>query len=465
MNTSVRTAALILNWNKKETVLKLLADIKNVSDCRADIFVVDNASTDGSAKAIQEAYPDVTILHNKKNLGGTGGFNSGLFHIIQKERYEYIWLLDNDIRVTNNTLNELEMIMNADEGIGIAGSRIQDIDQPEVTVETGANVRWDMMGVVPVNRNSTENLNGIIDVDYVAICSALVRISALKITGLMDDRFFLCWDDMDWGQYFIKNGYRVVAVCQSIVFHGSFTERDRGDLSNYYYGIRNAFLFYSKHVPDNKRIILFYNSLRFYLKLYFFYRFHAHRLKAGLIKQAVQDFYFSRWGKIQEYCNGKKKRFSEDEHLYLLNPEKILIPLIGTSYQNSMNLLSDIKIRYPGASMHIIITRDRKNYFKEYSKTLIDNRMLSRVSYLLEQLAKLHKKKFDVVAAALPTPFIYAAPKVMFYDEQTRLFSVIRLGRLKCHRIIGSNLLGEIFSILVFPYIYYQSLVYKSGKK
>lgn len=462
METREQIAVLILNWNKARDIITLLTDLDRVKNQNLfDVFVVDNASTDDSVKLITVAFPHVNLIVNKTNLGGTGGFNSGIQHIVQRKKYEYIWLLDNDARIVETTLEELLRVMEEDHNIGLAGSRIQDIDHPSMIVETGSNFRWDTIGVIPVNRNSKGDPKEIIEVDYVAICSALVRVNALKVTGIMDTRMFLCWDDMEWGLCFKENGFKVVAVCKSIAFHGSFTERDRGNVTNYYYGVRNALLAYSKHCPDRKRAKVFLSGLRFYVNLYFFFLFHGFKNEAGLICTALSDFYNNRWGRLENF-DREMKVTARGKKGNCIVPEKILVSLIGVSFKNSMELLSQIEKRFPKSEIHILISMDRKNYFENFSKILIDTRCSNKTTYLLKLLFKLYRQKFKFVISVIPTPFIYSAPAVMFYDTEKCLFYTQKSGVFRLYRIILSHLLGEVFSFLIFPFILYKSYVYKN---
>ena len=103
----MKIATIIVNWNKKNDVLDLINDLSGIAEPSFDIFVVDNASTDGSPEAIRNRFPHVHLIINKENLGGTGGFNTGVDHILKLGGYDYIWLLDNDAKIKNDTLTEL----------------------------------------------------------------------------------------------------------------------------------------------------------------------------------------------------------------------------------------------------------------------------------------------------------------------------------------------------------------------
>lgn len=102
---------IIVTWNKKDYVLDLLNSLRNLdyASSAIDTVVVDNASNDGTAEAIRELFPQVNLICNPENIGGTGGFNTGLkWAFAQPDgKYKYLWLLDNDVLVHRAALSEL----------------------------------------------------------------------------------------------------------------------------------------------------------------------------------------------------------------------------------------------------------------------------------------------------------------------------------------------------------------------
>lgn len=81
-----RVGAVICNFNKKEDVLNCIQSVLESKYTDYDLYVVDNASSDGSAEAIREKYgSQVKVLVNAENLGGSGGFNTGLRKALEKD--------------------------------------------------------------------------------------------------------------------------------------------------------------------------------------------------------------------------------------------------------------------------------------------------------------------------------------------------------------------------------------------
>ncbi|SHG20413.1 Glycosyl transferase family 2 [Desulfacinum infernum DSM 9756] len=92
-------AVIVLNWNGKEDTLECLDSLSRVNYPRCRLIVVDNASSDGSVEAIRQAFPEVVILRNSRNLGYAGGNNVGIRYAL-KIGCEYLCILNNDTIVT-----------------------------------------------------------------------------------------------------------------------------------------------------------------------------------------------------------------------------------------------------------------------------------------------------------------------------------------------------------------------------
>ncbi len=108
-----------------------------------DIVVVDNASTDGSAEHIKNRFGNrVKLLVNEENLGGSGGFNTGIRYALEKG-YEYVWCLDNDVLVDENAAEELYAFLEAHPEVGMAGSKVYHMEDPDYVQQFGIDIIWD----------------------------------------------------------------------------------------------------------------------------------------------------------------------------------------------------------------------------------------------------------------------------------------------------------------------------------
>lgn len=457
-----RVGVVIVNWNKPMELKRLLDSLLTLNYDNHDIYVVDNASTDDSVLIVKNHSLKTNLILNGENKGGTGGFNSGIRFAMQTKGYEYIWLLDNDVTVTPGALLELTKVMLSDPLIGISGSRILNLADPEFIVESGAFFDWRVGTVRPVHRNIKKcdaQGEAIIQVDYVAVCSALVRVSAIPNVGLMDERYFLFWDDMDWGIAFQDAGFKAVAVPASEVYHAAFTEY-RSLVVDSYYGIRNQLLTFSKYRHHKYATHGMFNMLRRASKTSIFTILSCN-YGGKLSFLGYWDFLRGQWGKIPWSVPGSKLQLKIKKQIIFASSRVLLIPMKDVNQAaNVINCLLEKGV----SNIDILVSNDRKMLFEKFTScgfVIIDytsqNVMLkSAVSFL-----KIFFKGYDVSVKSSGdkiSPFTYAVRKTVSYDEENKQFIESDEGLWNIWRVIISILFGEIMGCIMFFFAWLKSL-------
>ena len=92
MNTP-KVAIVIVTWNRLSDVVSLIESLSKLNYDNFETVVVDNASSDGTAEELKHRFPSITLLVNDTNLGGTGGFNRGIDHVLKKIDCKYTEIL------------------------------------------------------------------------------------------------------------------------------------------------------------------------------------------------------------------------------------------------------------------------------------------------------------------------------------------------------------------------------------
>jgi GT2 family glycosyltransferase len=310
---------IIVTWNKKKYVIQLLESIYqvNFNEFKINILVIDNASIDNTAATLKKKFPEVRIIVNKKNLGGTGGFNRGIsWALTQKEKsFDYLWLLDNDVVVHNQTLHYLVETLEKEKNAAICGSTIMQLDFPWRINEMGAFVDL-AKGKLILHRYQEEiselkkmsvnqlakykldlstrliNCPEYMDVDYVAAASLLIKTSVARKAGLWDN-YFIHFDDVEWCLRIKKLGYRILASSLSVVWHLS----NHSKISTWilYYDNRNILYLLEKYSTLNavKRKIKWIKIKAFY------YSIIGKQDLALLHIQAIRDYRNHKKGKAK----------------------------------------------------------------------------------------------------------------------------------------------------------------------
>ena len=112
MNTQNRTAAVVVTYNRKELLRQSLTAILNQEEYGADIIIIDNASSDGTADMVSKEFnlPQIIYRNTGTNLGGAGGFQYGVREAMNAPKgyaYDYVWMMDDDTIPHDDCLKEL----------------------------------------------------------------------------------------------------------------------------------------------------------------------------------------------------------------------------------------------------------------------------------------------------------------------------------------------------------------------
>lgn len=237
---------VVCNFNKEDYVLNCVKSLFEQTINDFDIYVVDNASTDNSVMALKETFGDkITLLENEENLGGSGGFNTGLREVLKKD-YEYIMCVDNDVVFDKNAVANLKEFLDTHDDVGMVGSQVFFMDDPKYIWNYGGDIDFEDYVQRDNYRNCTaEEVPIEVYCTYVPACAMMLRNEAVHNVGIMPEENFIYWDDMEWGYRFNQAGYKVAATSSSKVWHKG-GGRTAGNTFNNYYLWRNRIRFFLK---------------------------------------------------------------------------------------------------------------------------------------------------------------------------------------------------------------------------
>lgn len=231
---------VIVNFNGRNFLSRCLSSVLKTNYPNFEVIIVDNGSTDGSAELVQRCfqYNNIRIIRNSRNLGFAEGNNIGA----RAAKGEYVVFLNNDTEVDAEWLKELVTVMESDEAIAAAQSKLLSFDRKTID-STGDFINFLGMGWM---RGRGEEDKGQYD-KIGEIFSArgagmIVRKQILREIGCFDSDFFMICEDVDLGWRIRLNGYKVVFVPKSVVYHfGSGTRKKfERAAESYYYNTRNG---------------------------------------------------------------------------------------------------------------------------------------------------------------------------------------------------------------------------------
>lgn len=215
---------VIVNWNTRKLLLDCLASVyAMVREMRFEVFLVDNASSDGSVEAVREQYPQVNIIQNEKNLGFAAANNKAL-RIMQGK---YALLLNTDTVLTEGALATLLRYMENHEEVGMAcgqllnadGSKQNSIANFPSLLGLLCNetvLRLLFPGRFPSKR---QEYRAPIEVESCIGACLMVRKAAMDTVGLLDERYFFFMEETDWAFAMHRAGWKSCFVPDARIYH------------------------------------------------------------------------------------------------------------------------------------------------------------------------------------------------------------------------------------------------------
>ncbi|HAO06387.1 MAG TPA: glycosyltransferase family 2 protein [Chryseobacterium sp.] len=200
---------------------------------------------------------DLIIIKGKENKGFSAGNNIGLKYALQRNDFDFVWLLNNDTIVEKNALTELTKHLNLNPEIGICGSVLLDYIRPNILQGVGGYYN-------KITGSAKEIFNGrYLSRDLFAIphkinypigASLFLQKKFLETVGLLNEEYFLFFEEIDWTLRGEKFGWICGYAPESYVWHkGSSTINSNSKKSKVsdYFGVRSKILFTKKFYPKN----------------------------------------------------------------------------------------------------------------------------------------------------------------------------------------------------------------------
>jgi GT2 family glycosyltransferase len=239
--------SVILNTNRCGDTLACLASLAGGTYSNHRTIVLDNASTDGSAGAIREAFPEVHVLALDNNLGYAGNNNVGMAAALAQGA-DWVFVLNEDTVLAPDCLARLIDTGETDARIGIVGPMVYHHAEPQVIQSAGGALGryWESrhLGHNTIDAGQFQQPR---DVEWISGCAILVRRSVIEQVGMIDPRYFYFWEETEWCLRASRSGWRIVHVPQAHLWHKGVQRDYRPNPSVTYYATRNRLLTLAKH--------------------------------------------------------------------------------------------------------------------------------------------------------------------------------------------------------------------------
>lgn len=233
----------ILSYNTKNLLRDCLNSIyQNAGEYRFEVIVVDNDSKDRSVEMVEKEFSSVRLIRNRENVGFSRANNQA----IKKSKGRYILLLNSDTVVISDALTEMIHFMDTHPEAGVVGGKVF---RPDLTAQASTRGSLDIRTlfisffglkslVPPVHRGFVvkllgpllgktvrsyvdyyEDENNPVLVDEVSGVCFCVRREVVEQVGLLDENFFMYYEDTDWSARIREKGWKLYILPEASIIH------------------------------------------------------------------------------------------------------------------------------------------------------------------------------------------------------------------------------------------------------
>ena len=320
-----KVCIIILNWNGREDTLECLESLYQNKYDNYRVILVDNGSTDDSIEKIkeylkgglevtsnffnyQENKPikftqlnedeivkelnvppgNLILIENRQNHGFARGNNIGIQFALNNYEPEYVLLLNNDTVVDPEFLVEMVNTAQSCGGVGFIGPKTYLYNEENVIQAAGG-------GNIDFSRGESHEIgfmkkdNGKYDenikIDYVGGSCLMVKREVIEKVGLLDENYFMYWEDVDWCFNGREAGYKSIYSYKSKIWH-KYGTSSQNYFKTYYHN-RNRLYFMRKHAPPK-----------------YYRKFRTYYLKEILKESGYQLIYQRNWKLFKSLIKG-----------------------------------------------------------------------------------------------------------------------------------------------------------------
>lgn len=458
-----RVGIVIPVYNRRKDLEALLQSLARLKYRNFDVLVVDNGSTD-DVKTLR-CVADFELLTFSENHGAIRGFNEGARSFVRRGGYRYIWLLDSDLTVHEEALGHSVQIMEADDSIGICVSIIYNSFDREMVVEAGGMIDL-KRGTVSARfgNERRRHLPETEDVDYASCGMSLLRVRMIEQIGLYDERYYFLWEDMDYGIYVRKNGWRIVVSSRSELYHPPFTEKRNPNIYAYF-GVRNPLLTVARHTGGPLLPYYLYCNLSRYIRIAMLMRFSGVGGFSGLTFKGLADFITGHLGRAEP--TDIIGVVPSDKAVVMASEQRVHV--IGIGSQDVVEAaLAAIK-RETSAWVVLVVQSYRARLFEnsgfDQIVTYDDRSAGALLDYMKTGLTIMISGGCAVnTDLKVTSPLIYFSSRVYDWNNPENRFYHSRLSLYAAWQLAAAVVLGLIIALFYLPPVYAAALVHKRKK-
>lgn len=248
----MKIAAVIVTFNRKELLEKVLNQFDNMTRKPDRLIVVNNASNDGTDKILKawfELSPyknTVKIINLQENLGGSGGFNKGLNEAIKLD-VDWVWLSDDDAFPDLDIFEKFINFKKDHDSSNVGAYCTSVINNGEIDLKHRRILSNTLIKKEISSKKSDYSLK-YFKVDLFSYVGAIINKNVLVELGVTEKDYFIWYDDTEHSMRISKK-YDIYCIPNLKVIHNEVPTPQNTLNWKSFYGKRNKLLMYKKHYP------------------------------------------------------------------------------------------------------------------------------------------------------------------------------------------------------------------------
>lgn len=241
---------VVLSWNGREDTLACLESLRAVD---APAICVDNGSSDGTAVAVRERFPEVELIENPENLGFAGGNNVGIRRALERGA-DWVVLLNNDATPAADAIAAFERTAREHPRAGILGGKVYFDQPPDRIWFAGQRVRLGLgYSGRPrgYRRPDGPRYSEVVPTDRAVGALLAASRELIERIGPLDEDLFAYVEDVDWCVRARQAGFEVLLAPDATARHrvSASTGGEAASTHALYYGARNTIVVCERHRP------------------------------------------------------------------------------------------------------------------------------------------------------------------------------------------------------------------------
>ena len=237
---------ITINYNQLEVTCEMLDSVSRLNYPQLEVIVIDNHSTNNPYNYLKKNYPWVKVISSQQNLGFAGGNNLG----IKIAKGDYLYFINNDTELQENSLNPLLELFEQNLAIGVVCPKIcyypEQGDEKDTIQYVGATevssltARNTILGEGEIDEGQYSKP---IKTAYAHGAAMLVSKEVIHKVGMMPEDFFLYYEELDWCEQIRRAGFEIYVEPRAMIYHKESVSIGNASPFKTFYLTRNRILF------------------------------------------------------------------------------------------------------------------------------------------------------------------------------------------------------------------------------